>query len=64
MKNNVILGTGSSAPKNVLTNHDLEKMLDTSDEWITQRTGIKSRHIAMPGEKYSDFAVEAAKQAL
>ncbi|NPA24606.1 MAG: ketoacyl-ACP synthase III [Deltaproteobacteria bacterium] len=64
MKYNVILGTGSSAPENVVTNHDLEKIMDTSDEWIVQRTGIKSRHIARPGEKFSDFAVASARTAL
>ncbi len=64
MKHNVILGTGSSAPENVVTNHDLEKIMDTSDEWIVQRTGIKSRHIARPGEKFSDFAVVSARTAL
>ncbi len=61
---NVILGTGSAAPDNVVTNHDLEKIMDTNDEWIVQRTGIKSRHIALPGEKFSDFAVVAARQAM
>jgi len=61
---NVILGTGSAAPDNVVTTHDLEKIMDTNDEWIVQRTGIKSRHIALPGEKFSDFAVPAAQQAL
>ena len=64
MKHNVILGTGSAAPANVVTNHDLEKIMDTSDEWIVQRTGIKSRHISEPGEKFSDFAVAAARTAL
>ncbi len=64
MKHNVILGTGSAAPANVVTNHDLEKIMDTSDEWIVQRTGIKSRHISEPGEKFSDFAVPAARTAL
>ena len=41
-----IMGTGSAAPDRVLTNADLEKMVDTSDDWITSRTGIKERHIA------------------
>ncbi|MBN2231576.1 MAG: ketoacyl-ACP synthase III [Deltaproteobacteria bacterium] len=59
-----ITGTGSAAPRNVVTNQDLEKIMDTNDEWITQRTGIKSRHIALPGEKFSDFAVPAARQAM
>ncbi len=60
----VILGTGSAAPENVVTNHDLEKIMDTSDEWIVQRTGIKSRHISLPGEKFSDFALPASRLAL
>ena len=64
MMHNVILGTGSAAPSNVVTNHDLEKIMDTNDEWIVQRTGIKSRHIVLPGEKFSDFAVPASQQAL
>ena len=64
MKSNVILGTGSAAPDNILTNLDLEKIMDTSDEWIVQRTGIKERHIALPGEKFTDFALPASRQAL
>lgn len=64
MKDVVILGTGSAAPDNVMTNLDFEKIMDTSDEWIVQRTGIRSRHIVKPGEKFSDFAVPAARQAL
>ncbi len=64
MKNIAILGTGSAAPDNVVTNFDLEKIMDTSNEWIVQRTGIKSRHIVRPGEKFSDFAVPASLQAL
>ena len=64
MKPTAILGTGSSAPDNILTNFDLEKIMDTSDEWIIQRTGIKERHIARPGEKFSDFALPASHQAL
>jgi len=64
MKNNVILGTGSAAPNNIMTNFDFEKIMDTSDEWITQRTGIKERHIALPNEKFSDFALPASRQAL
>ena len=55
---------GAYVPKNVLTNHDLEKMVDTSDEWITKRTGIKTRHIADKDETTSDMGVAAAKQAL
>ena len=59
-----ILGTGSYLPERVLTNSDLEKMVDTSDEWIITRTGIKSRHIAAEGQTTSDMAVEAGRRAL
>ncbi len=59
-----IVGTGSFVPEQVLTNRDLESMIDTSDEWITTRTGIKQRHIARPGENNSDLAVEASRAAL
>jgi 3-oxoacyl-[acyl-carrier-protein] synthase-3 len=59
-----IIGTGSSAPNQVLTNSDLEKMVDTSDEWITERTGIKGRHIAPPGVASSDYAYEASLKAM
>ena len=55
-----ILGTGAYAPEKVLTNADLEKMVETSDAWITNRTGIKERRIAAPGELTSDMAVKAA----
>ena len=51
-------------PQRVLTNADLEKMVDTSDEWITKRTGIKTRHIADESQSTSDLGVEAAKKAL
>jgi 3-oxoacyl-[acyl-carrier-protein] synthase-3 len=59
-----ITGTGSYAPKKVITNHDLEKLVDTSDEWITERTGIKERRIAEKGQSTSDLAYEAGKKAL
>src|SRR5258705_10456169 len=59
-----ITGVGAYAPKRVLTNADLEKMVATSDEWIVQRTGIRQRHIADEGEATSDLAVKAAQQAL
>lgn len=59
-----ILGTGSSVPEKVLTNLDLERMVDTSDEWITTRTGIKERRIALPSETTSTFALEASWRAL
>lgn len=60
----VIKGTGSYLPERILTNHDLEKMVDTSDEWIRQRSGIESRHIAADDETTSDLAIAAAKKAL
>ncbi len=59
-----IAGVGSYLPKKVLSNHDLEKMMDTSDEWIRERTGIKRRHIASDGETTSSMALEAAKRAI
>ncbi|MBV8584014.1 MAG: ketoacyl-ACP synthase III [Candidatus Eremiobacteraeota bacterium] len=59
-----IAGVGHYAPAKVLTNDDLEKILDTSDEWITTRTGMKRRHIAAPDEATSDLALAAAKDAL
>jgi 3-oxoacyl-[acyl-carrier-protein] synthase-3 len=59
-----ILGTGRATPARVLTNAELETMVDTSDEWITERTGIRSRHIAAEGEATSDFALPAARKAL
>src|SRR6266850_206905 len=59
-----ILGTGHSYPEGILTNADLEKMVETSDEWITTRTGIKQRRKAAPGEYTSLFAVKAARQAI
>lgn len=59
-----IVGTGHALPPRVLTNADLERMVDTSDQWITERTGIKERHIARDHEFTSTFATEAARQAL
>ena len=59
-----IIGTGSYLPKKVVTNEDLAKFVDTSDEWIRQRTGIVSRHIAEEEETTSYMATKAAKQAL
>ena len=59
-----IIGTGCYAPKRVLTNADLARMVDTSDEWIVQRSGIRQRHIVDDGEATSDLAVRAAQQAL
>lgn len=60
----VMLGCGSYLPDEILTNADLAKMVDTTDEWITARTGIKSRHRAADGEFTSDLAIAAANQAL
>jgi 3-oxoacyl-[acyl-carrier-protein] synthase III len=60
----LIVGTGSYAPAKVLTNADLEKMVETSDQWIQERTGIKARHIAAPEEATSDLALKASERAL
>jgi 3-oxoacyl-[acyl-carrier-protein] synthase-3 len=60
----VILGTGAYAPARVLTNAELALTIDTSDEWIRSRSGIRERHIAAPGEMTSDMAVHAARLAL
>jgi len=59
-----IIATGSYLPSSILTNQDLEKRLDTSDDWITSRTGIKQRHIIGDEEKTSDMAYEAAIKAI
>ena len=59
-----IIGVGSYLPKNVLTNKDLEESLDTTDEWITSRTGIKQRHIVSKNEDTSDLALEASLMAI
>jgi 3-oxoacyl-[acyl-carrier-protein] synthase-3 len=59
-----IVGTGHAYPEGILTNADLEKLVETSDEWITSRTGIKQRRKAAPDEYTSLFAVRAARQAL
>ena len=59
-----ILGTGHSYPEGILTNEELETIVETSDDWITTRTGIKQRRKAAPGEYTSLFAVRAARQAI
>ncbi len=59
-----IIGTGSYVPERILTNADLEKMVDTSDEWIRSRTGIRERRIAAPDEATSDMAVKASRAAI
>ena len=63
-RRSAILGTGSEVPSKIITNHDLEKMVDTSDEWITVRTGIKERRVLEDGKGNADMAYEAAKRAL
>lgn len=63
-RRSVILGTGSEVPVKVVTNHDLEKMVDTSDEWITVRTGIKERRVLEDGKGNADMAFRAAQRAL
>ena len=63
-RRSAVVGCGAYLPERVLTNHDLAKMVDTSDEWIIQRTGIRERHIAAEGEVTSDLAVAATKRAL
>lgn len=60
----IVTGTGMSVPSRVMTNHDLEKIVETSDEWIRTRTGIRERRIAEPGEPVSKFAIEASRQAM
>ncbi len=64
MLRSVITGCGAYLPKRVLTNDDLAEMVDTTDRWIVERTGIRQRHIAAEGEKTSDLSVAAARRAL
>ncbi|MGA0033860.1 MAG: 3-oxoacyl-ACP synthase, partial [Burkholderiales bacterium] len=59
-----IIGTGSYLPAKILTNSDLATSVDTSDEWIQQRTGIRQRHIAADNEFASDLALQASRRAL
>ena len=59
-----IAGTGSYLPEKIVTNHDLEKTVATSDEWIRERTGIKKRHVAADGETSSDMGLAAARNAI
>src|SRR6201996_9462719 len=59
-----IAGTGSYLPKKILHNRDLEKLVDTSDEWIRTRTGISQRHVAAEGETTTDLAEIAARRAM
>ena len=60
----LVLGCGGYLPERIVTNAELAERLDTSDEWIVQRTGIRQRHVAAPGELTSDLAVKAAERAL
>jgi 3-oxoacyl-[acyl-carrier-protein] synthase III len=60
----VIKGTGAYLPKRIVTNHDLAAIMDTSHEWIVERTGIHQRHVAAENELTSDLAVQASRQAL
>jgi 3-oxoacyl-[acyl-carrier-protein] synthase-3 len=60
----LVVGTGSYAPSKILTNADLEKLVETSDQWIVERTGIRERHVAAPEEASSDLALHASRRAL
>ena len=64
MRRSVFIGCGSYLPERVVTNSELAASVDTSDEWIVERTGIRERHIAASGEKTSDLAIAAARSAL
>ena len=64
MRRSTVLGCGAYLPENVVTNDDLSKTIETSDEWIRQRTGIRQRHIAAEGEFTSDLALKASQAAL
>lgn len=64
MMRSVVIGTGSYLPERILTNEELTKSVDTTDEWIRERTGIKQRHIAAEGETTSDLATYAAERAI
>ncbi|MDE2090107.1 MAG: 3-oxoacyl-ACP synthase, partial [Gammaproteobacteria bacterium] len=64
MKHARITGTGGYLPQKILTNADLAKMVDTSDEWIRARTGIRERHVAAQGETSCDLAEAASRRAM
>ena len=64
MRRSRIVGTGSYVPETVLTNQELEKIVDTNDEWIVTRTGIKERRVTNNGQASSTLATNAAKNAL
>lgn len=59
-----MVGVGSSVPTTVLTNDDLSRLVDTNDEWIVSRTGIRRRHVLRPDESIAGHAIEASKKAL
>ena len=59
-----IMATGSALPERVVSNTDLEKLVDTTDEWIRTRTGIRQRHVAADGQTTGDLAFQAAQNAL
>ena len=60
----MILGTGHALPERILTNSDLEKIVDTNDQWIVERTGIRQRHVVTPGTPLSELVIRAAERAL
>jgi 3-oxoacyl-[acyl-carrier-protein] synthase-3 len=63
-RRSVLLGTGSALPKRAVSNAEMAKMVDTSDEWIVERTGIRNRYIAGEGESTSTLAIEASRKAI
>jgi 3-oxoacyl-[acyl-carrier-protein] synthase-3 len=64
MIRSVLRATGSYLPDRIITNAEMERLVDTSDEWIVQRTGIRERHVAAENQSTSDLAIQAAKRAL
>ena len=64
MPRTVIAALGTAVPDRVVTNEELTRLMETSDEWITQRTGIRERRVAKPEETCSTLAIKAARQAL
>ena len=64
IRRSVLIGTGSALPKRAVSNAEMAQMVDTSDEWIVERTGIRNRHIAGEGETTSTLATAAARSAL
>ncbi|HEY8433385.1 MAG TPA: 3-oxoacyl-ACP synthase, partial [Sphingomicrobium sp.] len=64
MRRSVVLGAGSALPKRRVTNEELAQSVETSDEWIVERTGIRSRYVAGEGETTASLAVDAAQRAL